>query len=326
MAKRYKRKGMKKTQPAEMTMYFPLPSPSLPGTSRTDYIDLSQVASLINRRFYRQGINWSVAGFKVLSTANSTGFIGISKIPTTWVAGNAWQKAFAMWNKQQMEAVDDAGSSTAVSGFRDFKVFADEDHANSGVVNNLLPYSIGNILATPGMWEASQIVLPNTAAGPGGDLVEPSERFLHMCGINVNGTVSRGIIEGYADSRAFPQSPDPVSPDIDSAQNWMARMFDDGNDINVVLENATDRNDELPYPQVDYPGGAGQLESLMLHDLTFISNTTVGGTSYLKGGNFPCGIIRVDQTRSEGDLSLQLLIDLVPGSHRGYHCEPMSEM
>ena len=35
-----------------------------------------------------------------------------------------------------------------------------------------------------------------------------------MVGAN-NAAGSRGIIEGYADSRAYPQSPDPVSPDID---------------------------------------------------------------------------------------------------------------
>jgi hypothetical protein len=44
-------------------------------------IDLSQAASLANRRFYRQGINWAVASVKVLS--NSTGTVQLYKLPTT---------------------------------------------------------------------------------------------------------------------------------------------------------------------------------------------------------------------------------------------------
>ena len=32
------------------------------------------------------------------------------------------------------------------------------------------------------------------------------------------------------DSRAYPQSPDPVSPAIDSGNNWLRAMFDVGND------------------------------------------------------------------------------------------------
>ena len=35
-----------------------------------------------------------------------------------------------------------------------------------------------------------------------------------------------------------------------SANNWMRHMFDVGNDNADVVANVSDRNDELPYPQV----------------------------------------------------------------------------
>ena len=316
--KKAKRTSMKKIAPAVLTMRFALPD----GTST---IDLSQCASVLNRRFYRQGINWVVSGFRVFTPVpviDPNRGISISRLPQTWSMTNAWQKSFSAWNKQQREAIEDAGASSAVAGFRDFKIHADVTHVTAGFGANLKPADSDNNQPVMGEWEPSLIVLPNSASD-GTSFVEPSERSLHMVGLNVNGTTSRGMIEGYADSRAYPQSPDPVSPDIDSSQNWLARMFDTGNDINEVLENATERNDELPYTQVDYPGGSTQLPALQIVDAAYFSAGTNSNKLFMKGDNFPCGLIRV---RSTAGLETVLLVDLVPGTYKGYMCQSMSEM
>lgn len=318
------RRTSNKIQPAVQTFTFATPPPPVGYTGRF-VIDLSQTASLLNRRFYRQGLNWAVAGFKVLST--SSGAVTCSKIPNTWVTSNAWEKAFRAWNKQQMDMIEESGAESAVARFRDFKVFLDTDHVDAGYAANLLPIdALGN---TPllGEWEPSEIVVPNSG-GPGVNL----EYKLHMVGINqylVN--PSRGILEGYADSRAYPQSPDPVSPAIDSTQNWMSQMFDVGDNMSLVVDNATDKNDDLPYDQVNYPGGEGNLPGLQLHDLVTIFNSSTGADSIsvqrLKGGNFPCGLIAIDWSPTgdpQGNLVIQ--VDLVPGHHRGYLAEPMTEM
>jgi len=325
MAKRSKRKyGMKKMEPAVQTVTINSPTVAA-GATGSFYCDLSQIACLINRRFYRQGINWAVGGMKVLTAPNFGGNLTVKKIPTTWVAFQAYKAAFDAWNKQQMEAIELSGGESAVAAFRDFKIFADVDHVAAGVGSNLLPLD-GQSPAQPyavGEWEPSQIVIPQQGgAAPG------VERALHMVGINVNGVVSRGIIEGYADSRAFPQSPDPVSPDLSSTQNWMARMFDVAQTFDDVLDNATDRNDNLPYPRADYPGGAIQAPTLEIHDITSISATTIGGQSRVKGGQFPCGLIRFDWAPSADNptsVNFVVQIDLVPGMHRGYMCEKMLE-
>jgi len=326
MARRKSTRGSK-IQPAVQTLIFATGSPGV-GNTETSYIDLSQVASLVNRRFYRQSINWAVAGFKVSSLQPGT--VSVSKLQNTWVTSNAWEKAFRMWNKQQMEAVEDGGAESAVAKFRDFKVHMDVEHVANGFSNNLLPVDISGNFILAGEWEPSLIVLPNSVSD-GSSLINPGERLLHMNGINVNGSVSRGIIEGYADSRAYPQSPDPVSPDIASSQNWMARMFDVGNDINESLENATDRNDDLPYDQVNYPGGNSNFSGLEWHDFVQIySNSGVPGAGVgiqsLKGGNFSCGLVRVDWTPDSENANLLIQVNLIPGNHRGYLCESMTEM
>ena len=339
MAKRYTQRNMMKTQPAEMTMYFPLPGASLPQTSRTDYIDLSQVASLINRRFYRQGINWSVAGFKVISTDDSTGMISISKLPTTWVLGNSWEKSMRAWSRMNREALEETESVRP--RFLDFKIYADAEHHAAGFGANLLPYSISNNLATAGEWLPSKFVIPKT---DGTDNVH--NREVIAVGANyppagASGLGAVSMIEGYAASRALPYQTDPNVPnDAASVEgndpaNWLSAIFNDGTkQDDQIMNDMISENNEAPYPFEDdgthvdtmYPGGANQLQSLMLHDIAFVSPTTVGGTTYMKGGNFPCGLIRIDQTRGDGNLALQLLVDLVPGAHRGYHCEPMTEM
>ena len=327
--KRYLKKG-RNIEPAVMTMTFATPAPD-PGQpyGGTWYIDLSQCASLVNRRFYRQGLCWSVAGIKLSST--STGTVALNKIPVNWVSFNSWKKAQAMWNKQQKEALAEGGSQSAAAKFRDFKVYANTAHVSSGFAANLLPIDGAGNDFTPGEWQPSQIVLPNVNADASGSTVDPAERFLHMVGPNVFGALSRGIVEGYADSRAYPQSPDPVSPDMGDSDNWMARMFDVGNDMEEVLDNATDRNDNLPYPQVDYPGGETQAPGLENHDFSsIVSYGGAGlsiGTQYMKGGLFPAGLIEVTwdpQSDPQGNLVIQ--IDLVPGDHRGYLAEKMQDV
>lgn len=346
MAKRnYKKKGMK-IQPSVRTLTFPIPDLS---KSNIQYVDISQAASLVNRRFYRQGLNWAVAGFS-LHTSNvdasvGTGSVSIAKIPSTWIASNGWEKAFRAWNRQQMDAVSDAGALSAVAKFRDFKIHADETHVLEGFSTNMKP---GVLMATDnwefyseGEWEPSEIVLPNADLDPSsGARTEPRQNYLHMTGANEyvtgSGVASRGIMEGYADSRAYPQSPDPVSPAIDSGNNWLRAMFDVGNDNEEITENATDTNDDLPYPQVDYPGGQTQAPGLQYHDNLNITTTTVSGKTTCRGTTVPCGLLRFNIDSSLGAVApipgaepapiAWIQLHLVPGNHRGYLCEPMTEM
>jgi len=331
-------RGMKKIQPSVMTFNIPLPRVT---TERTKFLDLSQISSILNRRFMRQGLNWAVAGFTLHTTAGS-GSLDIAKIPSTWSVSNGWHKAFAAWNKQQMDAIEEAGAESAVAKFRDFKIFADIKHVSNGFGNNLMPgikdataLLPGWVTAAPGEWEPSEIVVPNIIP-PGGAAdplmtIDPAEYLLHMVGVNNNGGTSRGIVEGYADSRAYPQSPDPVSPPIESSQNWLRDMFDVGNDTSEITENATSRNDNLPYLQVEYPNGEVQIPGLDFHDTINITTTTVSGKSSAKGGNFPCGLIRIKYDSSLGATEAGvfvsvLQVNLVPGHHKGYLCEPMQDM
>lgn len=337
-----KRKYSKHTkiEPAMQTLYFAYNAPA--GNS-SSYIDLSQVASLVNRRFYRQGINWAVAGFKFLTTSNFQGAIGIHKLPNTWTMSNSWEKGFRTWQRMNREAL--AETESVRPKFLDFKIYADADHHAAGYGANLLPLAQAGVYA-PGEWEPSKFVIPKT---DGTDQVHNREVIAvgasyPPAGASGLGAVS--LIEGYAASRALPDVLDPNVPDDaadaegNNPENWMVALFNDGTEQDdQILNDMISENNVAPYPfengpivgggtygDTQYPGGANQGTGLQVHDYEYVTATTIGGTSRLKGGNFPCGLIRIDTTSSGEVGGWVLTLDLIPGDHRGYLCEPMTEM
>ena len=338
MAKRNYSKRSTKIEPSAMTITFSTPSVTA-GTTGNFTIDLSQVASLVNRRFYRQGINWAVGGIKVLTQTN--GSIAVHKLPNTWVMANAWEKSMRTWNKMNREAL--AETESVRPKFLDFKIYADAGHHAAGYGSNLLPFAASGV-ATAGEWEPSKVVIPIGAASPGAT----GDREIVAVGANFPGIGSSGLdavsmIEGYAASRGLPNVLDPNVPDdaalVDgfNPQNWMAAIFNEGTDQTTdVMEDMISENNIAPYPfendgvntDTMYPGGANQLSGLQVHDSTTYGATTIGGTTRLKGGNFPCGLIKITHNVAADSEAhnVVLYVDLVPGHHRGYLCEPMTEM
>jgi len=337
MAKRKYSKRSNKIEPAVQTLTFATPAVGA-GTVGNFTIDLSQVTSLANRRFMRQGLNWAVSGIKVLTLAN--GSISVSKLPNTWVLSNAWEKSMRTWNKMNREAL--AESESVRPKFLDFKIYADDVHHAAGFGANLLPLSATGAVATPGEWTASKVVIPIGAASPGAT----GDREIIAVGANFPGAGASGLnavsmIEGYAASRGLPNVLDPNVPDdaalVDgfNPENWMSAIFNEGTDqTQDVIEDMISENNIAPYPfendgvHVDtmYPGGANQMTGLQLHDQSAITPSTIGGHTFLKGGNFPCGLMRLSWAPSETTANIVVQLDLVPGNHRGYLCEPMTEM
>ncbi len=333
------RKRMKsKIQPAVQTLTFAT-SNITQGNTGIFYIDLSQCASLVNRRFYRQGLNWAVSGIKVLTTGQ--GSVAIQKLPNTWVMSNAWEKGFRAWQEMIKNATDEAGTQSIKGKFLDFKIYADREHHRQGFGSNLLPTSADSatgtsFTATAGQWQPAEIEVPSLTGAAVSQAWEIIAVGPNNPGAGASGLDAKSLITGYANSRALPDVTDPNVPDdaSDVGANWMMSMFTDGtqqdSDVTAMLEVTGDRS---PYPYENdgthtdtmYPGGETQLPTLQTHDFEFITSTTIGGTTHLKGGNFPCGLMCFTWTPTES-ANLIIQLDLVPGDHRGYLCESMTEM
>ncbi len=341
MAKRsYSKKG-RKIEPSALSMVF---ETTAGAALDNKYIDLSQCASLMNRRFYRQGINWVVRDIKIMNVepvpSGPAAQVVIGKLPNTWVMSNAWTKGFKTWQKMNREALQEAQSVRPK--FLDFKIYADQDHCNAGFGANLLPRALAvGTTATAGEWIPSKYVVPNTAVPAGVNNFEVKAVGANYGAGSASGLAAVSLIEGYAASRGLPDIEDPNTPD-DAAdasgatpENWMSALFNEGTtQDDQVLTDMITENNEAPYPfendgthtDTMYPGGANQLSGLEMHDFEQVSSTTIGGTTRFKGGNFPCGLIKVGTFGFAEGTNIIVQVNLVPGDHRGYLCEPMLEM
>ncbi len=323
--------GMKKIEPAVTTVFF-TSNPSFGGAS-TSYIDLSQVASLVNRRFYRQGLNWAVAGMKIFGTVDCT--IKVSKLPTTWIMSNAWEKSFRTWQQMIKNATDESGAESIKGRFLDFKIYADAGHHELSFDANLLPKDDDGNFYGVGQWQPSELQIP-TGVGT------TNTRELIAVGPNLPGASpvttydAVSVIQGYADSRALPSQADPNVP-ADANTNWMVKLFDNVSDQDQdVIADLEVTGNNPPYPfegdeagtvVTMYPGGETNAPTLQVHDTETITSTTIGGMTRIQGGSFPCGLIKIEVAGlSQNDLTFGIQLELVPGEHRGYLCEPMTEM
>ena len=343
-----RRMTSKKLEPAVSSIYYK--TPVFAGT-RAVTLDLNRDLSLLNRRFYRQGTALAVESIEIF-TSTGTGSAIVSRIPMSWVALNAWKKGFATWMKMNREAL--AETPSVRPKFLDFKVYMDSTHA--GVVDpvnpiptlNLLPQSMNGAItvqALPGEWEYSKISIPLVSPAGTFNPGETVERELLAVGPSYPGPGTSGLdslslIEGYAASRGLPNVVDPNTPTDagdtggGTPENWMQAVFNEGtNQSHEVIEDMLTENNKAPYPFEDgvttldtmYPGGANQLTGLEIVDLRYITASTIGGTTRLKGGVFPCGLLRLNLQQSDNDF-IAIKVNLVPGHMRGYLAEKMTEM
>ncbi len=353
----------KKLQPVPLTMTFDLgildPSPSAEvNTTRTVFIDLSQCASLVSRKFFRQGLVWATGGMKLTTVAtdvsgnpvvgNPAGRLVVRKLPRTWTMSNAWHKGFAAWQQMNAEAIEDTESVKA--RFTDFKVYMDETHHNVGVGVNYLPISFGTggittEVATPGEWVMSKVVVPTTGVGATGTVnnFEIVAVGANYPGGGASGLNAVSLIEGYAASRGLPDVLDPNAPadaaDVsgNTPENWLPALHNEGNtQTDNVITDLTFENNQAPYPfendgtntDTMYPGGANQLTGSEISTFEYITGSTIGGNTHIPPETFPCGLVRIDILNyDQANYQKNILqIDLVPGPHRGYMCHPMQEM
>jgi len=317
------RRKTTKLQPAVTRLWFHID----PNNTR-NYVDLSLACSAANRRFYRQGLRWAVAGMSLHTQANTIGAFDVSKVPDSWIAQNAFEKSKMLWMKSQEQVLEDQPSIAA--RYRDFKVFLDQEMtvatkqavATLPAVQNdiMLPVDRNNQIAKYGEWIYSSIQFPVD-----GGSSAPVARNLHFVGADYS-TVSKGMIHGYGLSRSRPQDFDPNTP---GDGGWMNEVFDVADNLEDIREDVIDENNKPPYrvgepEEIDeyYPGGENNQTDAALHAVAYVSGTTVGGKTRVEGGMFNCGLIRFDWDLTPGtDTSMFLAIDLVPGTHKGYMAE-----
>ena len=320
-----------KIQPSELKIALKLRG------SGYHYTDLSQCASILNRRFYRQGLNWAVSHFtfyKTSPTESGAEGVTVSKLPSSWVMSNAWEKGFRAWQRMNKEALEE--NESVKPKFLDFKIYMTDDHHSGGFASNLLPLDIGGNISTPGEWESSKVVVPETTTATG---AATSYEIIALGPNNPGASPvtlldAKSLIEGYAASRALPNIVDPNTPDDANSyvENWQMAMFNEGTlQDNVILDDMITENNLAPYPfendgsnfDTMYPGGANQLPTPRVVGAAFFNAGTNANKVVIEGDSFPCGLV---QFFNSSDDDISIIVHLVPGTHRGYLAESMVDM
>ena len=89
-------KKYKKTSPTQTRLSF-----EFSGDSGQDYIDIAKALSIINRKFYRQGVYYYVNSIEVYN--NEQGVVDLYTLPDNWVTKNAWNRGFQVFQKMNVQ-------------------------------------------------------------------------------------------------------------------------------------------------------------------------------------------------------------------------------
>lgn len=308
---------MARAKQAEMTLTFALPADA----NSVSFIDIPQCYSLVNRLFCRQGVQVAIAGISVIGSSDSK--ISIARLPESWPCINGWEKGYHIWRESQDQVLD---LEPGIAGrYADFKVFMNSAHQVAGVAGNLLPQSFAVSFGGSEVydWDASTIQIPNDPATG-----QTAEYNFHVVGAST--PVSKGLISGYASSRARPQQIDPNVVDHSGNEGWMREAFDVGEDLDDIREDIEDDNDSPPYvvgapgsALSFYPGGTQQ-GGLQLETVMF-TRDGLGTQTHSGGFTAPCGLLRVVAASDPGT-DVVLKITLMPGDYKGVMARGMREV
>ena len=251
----------------------------------------------------------------------------------TWPVHNAWTKGHALYNEMQALVLDE---NPSIKGkWAEFKVFLSGDHRNA--VNGAAP--VGNLIpidgqAAPylqGEWLYSTFVMPQHEVDPvTGEPLAADETNVHLIGPDIGAPgayFSAGLVEAYATSRATVQPEDPAVP-AGTSDSFFIALTDSGSQEPELADVIELENDEPPYDQANYPGGATNANYPLFAAMQVANahNPNV----VLDGFLAPCGLFQlVISAQKNGEYvaapTLQVRVTYAPGMYKGVAAIPMGQ-
>lgn len=290
------------------------------------FIDIAQCLSSVNRKLFRQGMQYMIQEIRVESWSPDASQVAIYRLCDNWVNTNAWVKALAEWNEQNLEAARETGTESTLAKWRDFKVHMNKLHATDGVGENFLPDSFELADHPAGsvyQWSMSKFVVPNDGNFGGAT----HEYELYMVDATDVG-VGQGLIEAYAESRSRPQ---PDDPNILTVTGGLySDMEDVGEDLDDIVGNFQRENTNPPYPlnendaTASYPGINYGVDGTVGQILEGSMQIGQSVRSTLPGFVAPLGLLYVKCAgMNTGSVNVQ--IKIAPGSYQGVMARSMKE-
>ena len=318
---------MPRIEPAVTTLWYTV-------ADGVSYIDLAKDLSMVNRRLYRQGMVYAIqdvqvglpSGMRSSDVFQAT----FSVIPNSWIAHNAWKKAFATWRSEQRKVTDVIGP---IHGkWQDFKIYLDDSHEDG---TTLGPVAGDSGAFSSGEWEHSKFVFDDDGT--------ERELKMHMIGssnlADANNESGIGLINEYQNSRANQDALQPLLPG-GASETIYAKLMGTDDMSDMIVDNVEGDNDRSPYDPDDYPGGDTNGDAAQLVQIMSVSSQQSVGRA--PGFVAPCGLVRIETNEialndvdptavnaavyADGTAATALIgITVAVGPYRGVLATPMGQ-
>jgi len=285
----------------------------------TQFIDIGQALSLLNRKFYRQGVYYYVNSVEIYN--NEQGVVDFHTLPDNWITKNAWNRGLKLY--QKMNALAGPPLSTGMKPkYHDFKVYMTNRHRTTGSVLPSL-FEINSQQSeqgygSEGEWIYSEFI----SADDDGDGTQQADNFVvHMLGNHIGTSdnwTSVGLVQSYARSRATVQAESPETfSDTGLAEDPLINVFDFSSEeqMNDILTNLAEDNDAPPYNQNLYIGQNPHMN----HVARIGTEVGAGRVGRAAGFCAPLGLICVDPQGISTDY--RIVLNLAVGTYHGVYAE-----
>ena len=305
-------KKYKHTNPTQLRLSFELTG------GATKFIDIGMALSVINRKFYRQGVYYYVNSVEVYNDADEV--VDLLVIPDTWVTRNAYVRAKQSWDDMNELAL--LANPTIAPKYHDFKIYMSDLHRSTGSVSpSTHGVNASSLTNDPDEWAYSQMV----SADDDGDSNQQADNFyLHMLGPH-NGTpddwVSVGIVKSYGDTRLAANAAGTPTIDVaDLLADPIANLLDYSSEeqVNDIITRLDEDNDLTPYDGNGYMGSSSVRQ--MQHVSRLVTTATNGRAVTGPGFCVPFGLIAVDSQVSSDD-NFRVVLNIAPGTYNGVYAE-----
>lgn len=319
-------KKYRKGTPSQIRLSFELSG----GT--TQFIDIAQALSIINRRHYTSGAYYYVNSVELYNDEDA--FVDLHVIPDTWVSRGAWRRGAAVWHEMNMRALERTGG--ILPKYYDFRPYMSERHRSVGNRNPAL-HDINSAQRSYGAdeWDYSQLVSADSdgdIANPGTPAAEVNQQadnfYVHMLGDHVGSSdnwTSVGLIKSYAESRPRIQTYSPNTP-ATASEDPLVNLFDYSTEeqLNDVIDLLEDSGDSAPYDHDFYLGQASETPGgadtrTMQHVARLVTTVTMGRKDSSAGFCAMGGLICVDPQATA--TAYRIVVNLAPGTYNGVYAE-----
>lgn len=281
------------------------------GANQNDshYIDLARDLSMVNRRFYRQGLYYYVSKITVHNQTDS--WVKFCTANDSWVTKNAWIKAFKLW----MEHNKKPASNTQHGAYSDFKIYLNSYHEdNADRPNPIMSADSGAEIeiGPPNEWRHSRFY-----SDDGDDFK------CHLIGptaVSLGNVSSLGLIDDYRIGRyTVPEFSPPNDGDGDPSESVLNNLFNASGQHDNLIQELETANDETPYEIEMLLGDASRGQTMLQAQCA--TSPSSGQVASVGGFCVPFGLLEIVTKSISADDTIGITVEMSPGPYKGVFAE-----